>query len=93
MAGLNELHAMKNAHTGDGQWLPTGRAVEALGISRTTLHRWCGKGYLEETKHFREGITPNSPRRWNCSAVEERIKQIRKKPKRPNNKTKGGGKQ
>ena len=80
---------MKNATPpggGAGLWVPTGQAINALGISRSTLHRWVGLGLLEAGSHYRNGLTARSPRRWNVQAMEARIEQLRKLPDplRPN---------
>ena len=80
---------MKNAmhpRGGADSWVPTGQAINALGISRSTLHRWVGLGLLEAGSHYRNGLTAKSPRRWNVQAMEARIEQLRKLPDplRPN---------
>jgi len=64
-------------------WLPTGRALDATGLSRTTLHRWKRDGFLLEGEHFRHGLTPRSPLRWNVPAIELAIASTRELPDRP----------
>ena len=64
-------------------WLPTGRALVAIGLSRTTLHRWKREGVLEEGLHYRRGLTPRSPIRWNTVAIELAISAMRELPGRP----------
>ena len=64
-------------------WLPTSKAVAKLGLCRRTLHRWIGAGHLVIDEHFRKGLTPRSPLRWNVRAIEARIKQLRSLPNRP----------
>lgn len=79
----NPCVLMKNAaHPCGGAtpWVPTGQAVSALGISRSTLHRWVGLGLLVDGAHYRNGLTARSPRRWNLCALEARIEQLRKLP-------------
>jgi hypothetical protein len=54
------------------QWLPTGQAAAALGISTRTLKRYADlHGFLIEGKHWRFGPLCNSPRQWNISACAE----------------------
>ena len=65
------------------EWLPTGRALAQRGIGRRTLHRWIGAGHLVAGEHFRRGLTPRSPLRWNIPAVEARIEHLRSLPDRP----------
>lgn len=64
-------------------WLPTGRALSAIGLSRTTLHRWKAEGLLVEGRHYRRGRTPRSPIRWNTEAIEQAIAERRDLPERP----------
>jgi len=64
-------------------WLPTGRALSAIGLSRTTLHRWRAEGLLVEGRHYRRGLTPRSPIRWNTAAIEQAIAERRDLPERP----------
>ena len=64
-------------------WLPTSKAVAMLGICRRTLHRWIGAGHLVVDEHFRKGLTPRSPLRWNVRAIEARIKHLHSLPRRP----------
>jgi hypothetical protein len=65
------------------EWLPTGKATAVLGISRRTLHRWTLGGLLEAETHYRPGLTPKSPTRWNPSAIEDVIRRTRTLPTRP----------
>ena len=67
-------------------WVPTGQAINALGLSRSTLHRWVALGLLQDGSHYRNGLTARSPRRWNVQAMEDRLDQLRKLPDplRPN---------
>ena len=58
-------------------WLPTKKAVNALGICRRTLHRWVEAGHLLIGEHYLKGLTPRSPLRWNVRAIEARIIQLR----------------
>ena len=64
-------------------WLATGRALDATGLSRTTLHRWKTDGLLIEGQHYRRGLTPRSPVRWNPVAIEQTIAEMRAVPDRP----------
>ena len=64
-------------------WLPTGRALAATGLSRSTLHRWKRDGLLEEGVHFRHGLFDRSPIRWNITAIEVAIAAMRARPERP----------
>lgn len=63
--------------------MATGQALKAIGLSRTTLHRWKADGLLEEGRHYRHGLTPRSPIRWNPVAIEETIAHRRTLPVRP----------
>ena len=65
------------------EWLPTGKAVRATGLSRNTLHRWKSEGLLQEGRHYRPGLTERSPIRWNPEAIEQAITDRRKLPDRP----------
>ena len=65
------------------EWMATGRALRATGLSRSTLHRWKHDGLLEEGIHFKPGATPKSPTRWNVSAIEDAIRARRALPLRP----------
>lgn len=65
------------------RWLPTGLTVASIGISKSTLHRWKNSGLLVEGTHFRYGLTPNSPNRWNPEAIEQAIQTHRALPNRP----------
>ena len=65
------------------EWLPTGQALAALGLSRNTLHRWKRLDLLKEGIHYRRGLTPRSPIRWNPAAIEQAIADRRKLPARP----------
>lgn len=66
-----------------GVWLATGRALDATGLSRTTLHRWKTDGLLVEGLHYRRGLHPRSPVRWNPVAIEQTIAEMRAVPDRP----------
>ena len=65
------------------EWMATGRALRATGLSRSTLHRWKHDGLLEEGIHFKHGATPKSPTRWNVVAIEDAIQARRALPLRP----------
>ena len=65
------------------EWMATGRALRATGLSRSTLHRWKHDGLLEEGIHFKLGATPKSPTRWNVLAIEDAIRARRALPLRP----------
>lgn len=65
------------------EWLPTGKATAAIGLSRNTLHRWKRHDLLQEGVHYRRGLTPRSPIRWNPEAIEQAITDRRKLPDRP----------
>ncbi len=48
------------------QWLPTGLATRALGVSPDSLKRYADQNcFLIEGKHWRRGVHSNSPRIWN----------------------------
>jgi hypothetical protein len=59
----------------EGQWLPTGEASRALGISKDTLKRWSApdRQILREGLHYLTGPFPNSPRRWHVQLVRDAI--------------------
>ena len=63
--------------------LSTGKASRATGFSSSTLHRWRSEGLFVEGQHYRLGMKPNSPIRWNTTAVEEVIQAQRQLPERP----------
>jgi hypothetical protein len=65
------------------EWIPTGRAVAQLGIGRRTLFRWIGAGHLIEGQHYRRGLSPKSPVRWDVPAVEHQIERLRSLPDPP----------
>jgi hypothetical protein len=47
------------------EWLPTGKATNALGVSADTLKRYALKEFfLVEGKHYRRGPHHNSPYVW-----------------------------
>ena len=48
------------------------------------MHRWKREGILEEGLHYRRGLTPRSPIRWNTVAIELAITAMRDLPDRPN---------
>ncbi len=51
------------------EWLPTGAATKALGVSADTLKRYADRdAFLVEGKHWRPGPHRNSPRIWNIPA-------------------------
>jgi len=51
--------------TEEQQWLPSGRAAIALGVSIDTLKRYADTdGFLIEGRHWRRGAHRNSPRLW-----------------------------
>jgi hypothetical protein len=50
----------------EANWLPSGRAASALGVSIDTLKRYADRdAFLIEGKHWRSGAFSNSPRLWN----------------------------
>ena len=56
------------------EWMPTGQATRALGVSADTLRRYADPDcFLIEGKHFRHGPHSNSPRVWNIPACEEAL--------------------
>lgn len=65
------------------EWVPTGRAIRATGLSRSTLHRWVAEGLVQEGLEYRNGLTLRSPRRWNVQRLEGRITLLRSLPKQP----------
>jgi len=54
------------------EWLPTGHATRALGVSADTLKRYADS-FLIEGKHWRSGPYQNSPRVWNVPACLEAL--------------------
>ncbi len=60
--------------TASTEWLPTGLATRALGVSSFTLKRYADRDcFLIEGKHFRHGPHRNSPRIWHIPACEEAL--------------------
>ena len=60
------------------QWLPSGRAASALGVSIDTLKRYADRdGFLIEGKHWRHGAFSNSPRVWEVGLCVEEITKRR----------------
>ena len=57
----------------DRRLLSTGRAIDALGLSRRTLHRWISNGIAKEGTHFFRGLYQRSPHRWDVEALEQLI--------------------
>ena len=56
------------------EWMPTGQATRALGVSADTLKRYADRHcFLVEGKHWRLGPHTNSPRLWNVSACIEAL--------------------
>ena len=56
------------------EWLPTGLATRALGVSADSLRRYADKdAFLIEGKHFRHGPHSNSPRVWNIPACMDAL--------------------
>lgn len=56
------------------EWLPTGLATKALGVSAFTLKRYADRDcFLIEGVHFRYGFHSNSPRVWNIPACQEAL--------------------
>jgi hypothetical protein len=65
------------------KWLPSGRAAEELGLSKTTLRRYADAGVLAEGVHYRRGLTDKSPFRWDVVAVVKALEKNRVLPARP----------
>jgi hypothetical protein len=65
------------------KWLPSGRAAEELGLSKTTLRRYADAGVLAEGTHYRRGLTDKSPFRWDVVAVAKALERNRNLPARP----------
>lgn len=62
----------------EAQWLPSGRAASALGVSIDTLKRYADRdAFLIEGKHWRHGAFSNSPRLWNVVLCLEGINKRR----------------
>ena len=57
----------------DRKLLSTGRLVDALGVSKRTLHRWIQSGIAKEGTHYLRGMYPRSPHRWDINAMEQLI--------------------
>lgn len=54
------------------QWLPTGLATRALGVSSDSLKRYADRDqFLIEGHHWRRGPHCNSPRIWNVTSCAE----------------------
>lgn len=64
------------------RWLPSGKAAEFLGISKTSLRRYAAMGVLAEGTHYLRGLTERSPWRWEVTAVSERIMELTTLPVR-----------
>ncbi len=64
------------------QLVPTSEVIKATGLSRSTLHRWCINGWLEQGREWEPGVFPRSPRRWDLKALEARIEFLRINPPR-----------
>lgn len=68
------------------RWLPSGRAAETLGLSKSTLRRYAERGLLAEGQHFQRGLLPTSPWRWEVTGIAQQLEQRTTLPARP-----GGG--
>ena len=54
------------------QWLPSGQAAVALGVSIKTLKRYADiHQFLIEGVHWHPGPFPNSARTWNIDACRK----------------------
>lgn len=78
-------------HSFPDVWVATRRAIQATGLSRSTLHRWVALGLVEEGQEFRNGLTLRSPRRWNIFQLEKRIAELRMLAFAKDNDAPGGG--
>jgi hypothetical protein len=65
------------------RWLPSGRAAEALGVGKTTLRRYAQQGLLAEGEHYRRGLTPTSPWRWEVTGINQLMEKLTTLPIRP----------
>lgn len=65
------------------KWLPSGRAAEELGLSKTTLRRYADAGVLAEGTHYRRGLTHTSPFRWEVVAIAAALRHHQTLPARP----------
>ena len=56
------------------QWLPSGQAALALGVSVKSLKRYADiHEFLVEGMHWQHGPLCNSPRVWNVDACREAL--------------------
>lgn len=62
--------------------LPSGRAADELGLSKSTLRRYCDSGILAEGTHFRRGVTDKSPWRWDVVAISRTLERLASRPPR-----------
>jgi hypothetical protein len=65
------------------RWLASGKAAEALGISKTSLRRLASEGVLQEGTHFVKGRTAVSPWRWDVTSVANTLTRLTALPPRP----------
>jgi hypothetical protein len=56
-------------------WLRSGAAASALGISKSSLHRLHRQGVLPDGSHCRPGPLPGSGWFWQVEACREAIAQ------------------
>lgn len=69
------------------EWMPTGQATRALGVSSDSLKRYADRDcFLIEGKHWRSGPHRNSPRVWNIPACIDAL-IYRGRIKQQNNET------
>jgi hypothetical protein len=56
------------------EWLPTGLATNALGVSADSLKRYAFRDcFLVEGKHYRRGVHHNSPYVWHIPSCIEAL--------------------
>lgn len=72
------------------QWLPSAKAAERLGLSKTSLRRYADAGILVEGEHYRRGLFPRSPWRWEVVGVADALEKHAARPSRPEEVSRGG---
>ena len=57
-------------------WVPTPKAVELLGRSKSQLLRLIRAGHLVAGKHYVRGPFTNSPITWNCEEITNKFADL-----------------
>lgn len=58
------------------EWVPAGEACAALRLSKHQLRHAIARGTLRPGVHWLPGPTPNSPRRYNVAAIQQRLIEL-----------------